>query len=175
MSEAATGERPMRTRKPPPQATTKRLRIRVMATRPMFWAKALHMKPLKRGLIAEPRVSARSPAAMVFSSAGRSTISPSASMSAVDSVMETSMTTHMEMIAARANCGAPKWKGDGKPTMSASVTGEKSVTPNGMAMRVPMTRPTRTAICLRKPRVKRRRSRTTTRVMPARERKVVEP
>ncbi|CAM5555584.1 hypothetical protein STANM309S_05408 [Streptomyces tanashiensis] len=32
MSEAATGERPMRTRKPRPAATTKRLRILVMAT-----------------------------------------------------------------------------------------------------------------------------------------------
>lgn len=59
MSEAAIGHRPMRTRKPPPTATTKRLRIRVMATRPMFWANALHMKPLNSGLRAEPRVSAR--------------------------------------------------------------------------------------------------------------------
>lgn len=141
----------------------------------MFCAKALHMKPLKIGLMALPRVSARSPAAMVFSSAGLSTISPRASMSAVDSVMETTMTTQSEMIAASANCGGPKWKGVGKPMMSASATGPKSVAPNGIAMTVPMTRPSSTAICLTKPRVKRRSSRTTRRVIPARPRLVAEP
>ncbi len=114
ISEAATGHRPMRTRKPPPVATTKRLRILVIATSPMFWANALHMKPLNSGAIAEPRVSARSPAAMVLSSAGRSTISPRASMSAVDSVIDTTITTHSERIAASWNCGAPKWNGVGE-------------------------------------------------------------
>lgn len=68
ISDAAMGHRPIRTRKPPPVATTYRLRMRVIATRPMFWAKALHMNPLNSGLTAEPRVSARRPAAMVFSS-----------------------------------------------------------------------------------------------------------
>ncbi len=134
----------------------------------MFWAKALHMKPLNSGLIAEPRVSARRPAAMVLSSAGRSTISPSASMSAVDSVIETTITTHSDRIAASWNCGAPKWNGVGKPTTSAWATGLKSVTPNGIATSVPTIRPSRTAICLTKPRVKRRSSRTMSRVVPAR-------
>lgn len=131
----------------------------------MFWANALHMKPLNSGLMAVPRVSARRPAAIVFSSAGRSTISPRASMSAVDSVIETTMTTIIETMAAPANCGAPKWNGVGKPTMSASPTGEKSVTPNGIAITVPITRPSRTAICLTKPAVKRRMISTITSVM----------
>lgn len=170
MSDAAIGHRPISTRKPPPVATTYRLRIRVIATRPMFCAKALHMKPLKSGLIAEPRVSARRPAAMVLSSAGRSTISPNASMSAVDSVIETTITTIIDRIAATWNCGAPKWNGVGKPTTSASATGPKSVTPKGIATSVPMTRPRSTAICLTKPRVKRRRRSTMTSVAPARPR-----
>lgn len=112
---------------------------------------------------------------MVFSSAGRSTISPSASMSAVDSVIDTTITTHIEMIAASWNCGAPKWNGVGKPTTSASATGPKSVTPNGIAIRVPATRPRSTAICLTKPRVKRRRSSTMSSVPAARPRLVAEP
>ncbi len=165
----------MSTRKPPPVATTYRLRILVMATRPMFCAKALHMKPLKSGLIAEPRVSARRPAAMVFSSAGRSTISPKASMSAVDSVIETTITTHSETIAASWNCGAPKWNGVGKPMTAASATGPKSVAPNGIAISVPATRPSSTAICLTKPVVKRRRSSTINRVTAASPRFVAEP
>lgn len=115
-------------------------------------------------------MSARRPAAMVRSSAGRSTISPNASMSAVDSVIETTMTTHSERIAASWNCGAPKWNGVGKPTTAASVTGPKSVTPNGIATSVPMTRPSSTAICLTKPRVKRRSSSTSTSVAAARPR-----
>ncbi|KES08602.1 hypothetical protein BU52_00725 [Streptomyces toyocaensis] len=57
-------------------ATTYRLRILVIATRPMFWANAPHMKPLNSGPTVEPSVSARRPAAVVRSSAGRSTISP---------------------------------------------------------------------------------------------------
>ena len=146
-----------------------------MATRPMFWAKALHMKPLKKGLRAEPRVSARRPAAMVRSSEGRSTISPRASMSAVDSVIDTTITTHIDRIAATWNCGAPKWKGVGKPIRSADATGEKSVAPNGIAISVPAIRPSSTAICLTNPRVKRRSSSTMSRVMPARVRLVVEP
>lgn len=96
-------------------------------------------------------------------------------MSAVDSVIETTITTHSETIAASWNCGAPKWKGVGKPTTAASATGAKSVTPNGIATSVPATRPSSTAICLTKPRVKRRSSRTISRVAPARPRLVVEP
>jgi len=115
-------------------------------------------------------VSARSPAAIVLSSAGRSTISPNASMSAVDSVIETTITTHSERIAARWNWGAPKWNGAGKPTTSASATGPKSVTPKGIAITVPATMPSRTAICLTKPRVKRRSSSTIRRVVAARPR-----
>ncbi len=167
MTEAAIGHRPSRMRIPPPAATTKRLRTLVMATSPMFWAKALHMNPLNSGLIALPRVSARRPPSMVFASAGRPTILPSARMSAVDSVMQTSMTMHIEMMAATWNCGAPKWKGVGKPTTEAFWTASKLVMPSGRAMRVPATRPRRMDICWRKPRRNLRISRTITRVTAA--------
>ena len=73
-------------------------------------------------------------------------------MSAVDSVMQTSITMHIETIAAISNCGAPKWNGVGKPTTSAFLMASKSVMPSGMAMSVPATRPSRMAICWRKPR-----------------------
>ncbi len=58
---------------------------------------------------------------------------------------------------------------------AALATGEKSVTPNGIAIRVPVSSPSSTAICLTKPRVKRRSSRTISRVRPARVRFVAEP
>ena len=41
------GKRPRKTRIPPPTATTNRLLMPVIATRPTFWAKALTEKPLK--------------------------------------------------------------------------------------------------------------------------------
>lgn len=91
-------------------------------------------------------------------------------MSAVDSVIETTITTHIEMIAASWNCGAPKWKGLGKPITSASATGLKSAPPKGIARSVPINRPSSTAICLTKPRVKRRSARTMTSVAAARPR-----
>ncbi len=96
-------------------------------------------------------------------------------MSAVDSVIDTTITTHSERIAASWNCGAPKWNGVGKPMRSASATGEKSVTPNGIAIRVPATMPSSTAICLTNPRVKRRSSSTMSSVSAARPRLVAEP
>lgn len=102
-TEPSTGNSPSRTRMPPPAATTKRLRILVSATSPMFWAKALAAKPLRTGLSAVARPSARRPAARVGSSASRSTIRPRASMSAVDPAIETTMTMHIETIAAASN------------------------------------------------------------------------
>lgn len=88
-------------------------------------------------------------------------------MSAVDSVMQTSITMHMEMIAAISNCGAPKWNGVGKPTRPASLIASKSVMFIGIATRVPATRPSRIAICWRKPRSTFRRTSTISRVRPA--------
>lgn len=175
MTDAATGTRPSRIRMPPPAATTKRLRTLVIATRPMFCANALHMKPLNSGLMALPRVSARSPPSMVRSSAGRSTILPRASMSAVDSVIQTSITMLIETIAAISNCGAPKWNGVGKPIASAFLMAPKSVMPTGIAMSVPMIRPSRMAICWRKPRSSLRSASTTTRVTAAMVMLVVDP
>lgn len=96
-------------------------------------------------------------------------------MSAVDSVIQTSITMHMEMMAAISNCGAPKWNGVGKPTTSASPSAPKSVIPAGTAIRVPTTRPSRMAICWRNPRSSLRRASTITRVTAAIVMFVVEP
>ncbi|RPK36202.1 hypothetical protein EES37_27295 [Streptomyces sp. ADI91-18] len=175
MTEAATGHRPSRIRMPPPAATTNRLRTLVIATSPMFWAKALHMNPLNSGLSALPRASARRPPSMVFSSAGRPTILPRARMSAVDSVMQTSMTMHIEMIAATWNCGAPKWNGVGKPIRSAPRTASKFVMCSGSAMRVPATSPSRMEICWRKPRRNLRMTSTIARVRAAMPMFFIEP
>ena len=106
------GNSPRTTRITPLAATTNRLLIPVIATSPTFWAKALAEKELSRPPeTAVDRQSARRPATTVLPSAGRSTTSPTARMSAVVSVMITSMTMVMETIAAMLNCGAPKWNG----------------------------------------------------------------
>ena len=149
----ATGNRPIRTRKPPPVATTYRLRTRVIATRPMFWANALHMKPLKSGLsaraercrpAARPRWSARRRAGP------RSRRAPACPR--CDSVIDTSITTHIERIAASSNCGAPKWNGVGKPNDRRLATGARCRDAEGAtAISVPATRPSSTAIWLQKP------------------------
>lgn len=96
-------------------------------------------------------------------------------MSAVDSVMQTSITMLIETIAAISNCGAPKWNGVGKPTRSASLMAPKSVMPTGIAIRVPTISPSRMAICWRKPRSSLRRASTITRVTAAMVMLVVEP
>lgn len=88
-------------------------------------------------------------------------------MSAVDSVMQTSMTMHIETMAATWNCGAPKWNGVGKPITEAFLTASKLVMPSGRAISVPATRPSRMDICWRKPRRNLRISRTMTRVTAA--------
>lgn len=81
-------------------------------------------------------------------------------MSAVDSVIQTSITRHMLTIAAISNCGAPKWNGVGKPIRDAWESAEKWVMPTGIAIRVPATRPSRIAICWRNPRSTRRSTST---------------
>lgn len=171
----STGKSPSRTSSPPPVATTKRLRIPVSATSPMFWAKALAAKPLKTGLTAVARPSARSPAARVLSSASRSTIRPRASMSAVDSVMATTMTMHSEAIAAASKIGAPKWKGEGRAKIRASCTAPKSASPSGKASRVPTARPTSRESCCQKPRSSRLPRTTAPRVSAASPMALVEP
>lgn len=51
----STGTRPSTMRMPPPAATTQRLRMPVMATRPTFWAKALSGYAVGRGRGQLPR------------------------------------------------------------------------------------------------------------------------
>ncbi len=166
-NEPRTGKRPSRIRIPPPAATTKRLRIFVSATSPMFWAKALQANPLKTGLSAEASPSARRPAVSVRSSASRSTIRPRASMSAVDSVIATTMTMQNEKIAAASKTGAPKWNGDGSAKIFACRTAPKSASPSGKASRVPMARPTSSESCCQKPRSSLLQRTTATRVSAA--------
>jgi hypothetical protein len=72
---------------------------------------------------------------------GRPVISPTAIMSAVDSVKVTSMTTHIEITAASGNWGGPKWNGWAIPSQAASPTDEKFVRPRNTAAIVPPTRP----------------------------------
>ena len=73
-----------------------------------------------------------------------------AKMSAVVSVMITSITTNIEMVAPTENVGRPKWNGRVNWKMLASAIRLKSVTPNGIATIVPSTRPSRIATRLRK-------------------------
>ena len=118
----------------------------VMATSPTFWANALIENPLKTLATEVDSMSARRPLVTVSRSAGRSMISPTARMSAVVSVMMTSMTTTIEMIAPTANVGMPKWNGEGTWKALASLMALNWVMPKGIATTVPRTRPSRIAI-----------------------------
>ena len=117
----------------------------VMATRPTFWAKALTEKPLKMAGDAVDSMSARRPLVTVCRSAGLSITWPMARMSAVVSVMITSITMNMETIAPTAKVGRPKWNGRVSWKMLASAIREKLVNPNGIATTVPSTSPSRIA------------------------------
>ena len=64
-------------------------------------------------------------------------------MSPVVSVMITSATMHIEMMALTWNVGKPKWNGVLTPNQAWSETWLKSVSPNGTATRVPITSPSR--------------------------------
>jgi hypothetical protein len=66
-------------------------------------------------------------------------MSPIASMSAVASVMITSMTISIEIMAATSNCGAPKWKRLGTAKTFAVPIWLKSVSPSGIEISVPST------------------------------------
>ncbi len=94
-------------------------------------------------------MSARSPPVTASRSAGRSTISPIARMSAVVSVMITSITTNIEIAAPTANVGQPKWNGSVSWKVWASVMRPRSVAPSGIATSVPSTRPSRIATRLK--------------------------
>jgi hypothetical protein len=97
------------------------------------------------------RVSARRPPTTVRPSAGRPMTSPIARMSAVVSVMITSITMTIETIAAISNCGGPKWNGVDTANHWARPIRLKSTLPNGHATSVLSTRRARIATRLRKP------------------------
>ena len=90
-------------------------------------------------------MSARRPLVTCCRSAGLSITWPMAKMSAVVSVMITSITMNMEMIAPTSKIGSPKWNGRVSWKMLASEIRLKLVRPNGMATTVPSTRPSRIA------------------------------
>ena len=95
--------------------------------------------------------SARRPATTVLPSAGRPTISPMASRSAVVSVMITIITMVIDRIAANSKVGKPKWNGVDTANQAASPIRLKSTMPSGQAISVPAASPTRMAIRLKKP------------------------
>ncbi len=96
-------------------------------------------------------------------------------MSAVLSVIDTSITISIEMIAATWNCGAPKWNGEGNANTGTCASWPKSVLPSGIAARVPTSSPSRIEMLRRKPARKRLSSSTTARVSPARPMSATEP
>jgi len=117
-----------------PQAvTTHRLRTRVSPTRPTFSAKAVSGKEFRNPASTADRASVASPRARSLGESFLPAISETASMSAVDSVRVTSMTMHIEMIAAASNFGWPNRKNPLKPTHLAECTLEKSRPPDGPA------------------------------------------
>src|SRR5215216_2861674 len=104
-----TGNRPSSSsRITPLTATTKRLLMPVTATSPTFWAKALTEKPLSTPATEVESMSACRPPVMSRRVSRLSTTSPMARMSAVVSVMITSITMSIEMIAPTKNVGVPK-------------------------------------------------------------------
>ena len=90
--------------------TTQRLRIPVRPTSPTFSANAVSGKELVNDAMNAESASVASPRARSLGVTSLSTISPTASMSAVDSVNVTSITMHIVMIGAAANFGSPKRK-----------------------------------------------------------------
>ncbi len=91
----------------PPAATTNRLLMPVIATNPTFWAKALCMKEPKIGAKALENISARTPLAIRFESTSVPTMSPTAIISAVVSVIITKVTISIDKIALSSKVGKP--------------------------------------------------------------------
>ena len=115
----------------------------VIATRPTFCANALtgkHAPQVRwedRGGQGVRPQAVRRPCARP---PGRSITSPIARMSAVVSVMITSITMTIETIAAISNCGGPKWNGVDTANHWACPIRLKSTLPNGHATNVPPAR-----------------------------------
>src|SRR5699024_686335 len=134
-----TGSSPSNTRMTPPAVTTNRERTQENATSTTFWANADWVNELNNGATAEEIMYARRPTAIRRGVTSVSTISATAMMSAVVSVMMTRTTTSIETIAPTWNVGVPNANGVGKATMPPSATPEKSTLPMMAAMTVPMT------------------------------------
>ena len=114
-------------------------------TSPTFWAKAVYGKVLKMPPSTVPRPSARSPSARLLRVTGLSTISPTAIMSPVVSVMMTMPTMIIETIAATFQVGRPKWNGVMRANHPASPTPSQCTIPGmSRATSVPTTRPSST-------------------------------
>ncbi len=130
---------------PPAAVATYRERTPVSATSPTFCANAVYGNVLKTPPSTVPRPSARSPSASVRRDTGRSTTSPTATMSPVVSVMMTSPTTSIDTIEARSNVGRPKWNGVTTANQAASPMPDPSTMPGtNSAATVPRTSPSST-------------------------------
>ena len=81
-----------------------------MATKPTFCAKALCIKEPNRGATALESISARKPSEIRSASTFVPTISPTAIMSAVVSVMMTNLTINIDKMAVSSKVGSPKAK-----------------------------------------------------------------
>ena len=131
------GNKPRAIMMKPAAPTTKRLRTPVTATNPTLAAKAVWVNEFRTGARVDEAMSARRPLATRLDVILAPVISPTARMSAVVSVMVTSTTISMEMIAAISNVGGPKARGVGKEISEPSPMREKSAMPTSAATPVP--------------------------------------
>lgn len=162
------GSRPRTTRIAPAAVATKRDRTPVSETSPTFCAKAVYGKVLKTPPMTVPRPSARRPSATWRRVTGLSTISPTAIMSPVVSVMMTMPTMSIDTIGTISKVGRPKWNGVTSPNHAASPTPDESVIPGtNAATAVPITRPSSTETRARPRGAKRSMRMMSSRVPPA--------
>ena len=108
---AILGSRPSSTRMMPAPVATWRVLTPVMATSPTFCANAVYGNVLKTPPITVPSPSARSPSASLPGVIFSSTISPTATMSPVVSVMMTIATISRAMTELTWKLGSPNWNG----------------------------------------------------------------
>ena len=123
------GEQPEDEQDRAARATTNRLLMPVRATRPTFCANAVAGNELKTGASAEPPCRPAGRRRRAAASTLVPTISPTARMSAVVSVMMTRITMVIETIAPISNVGLPNANGSGRRHDPRVADREKSALP----------------------------------------------
>ena len=149
---AIFGNRPSAMRITPPMAATKRDRTPVTVTSPTFCENDVYGNVLNTPPITVPRPSARRPRVRSSVESFLPVISASARNMPVDSTRVINITMHIEAMAPKWKVGMPKCSGVMTATQSASVMPAKLTLPNAMAMRVPITMPSSTAMLPIRPR-----------------------